>query len=298
MRLTLWPSADQPWADVRDAACHADATGWHGVALEDHLFGLGADGGVEPRLEVTSTLSALADATERVRLMPLVLSATFRHPALVASWAATIDRVSGGRFVLGLGAGWMEAEHVANGLALGAPGERVRRFDEYCTVVRSLLAGGRTDFAGEFYELHDAPCEPGPVQAQLPVLIGAKGDRMLGLVARHADIWNMWAMPEQLSERAAILDAQCELIGRDPSSIRRTTQALVLLTDSRSDADAFVGRAAPRAAFAGTAPQFAELVAQWREVGVDEVIVPDWHLGVGARRRDAMDELHAAIEGL
>ena len=298
MRLTLWPSADQPWPDVRDAACHADATGWHGVALEDHLFGLGADGSVEPRLEVTSTLSALADATERVRLMPLVLSATFRHPAVVASWAATIDQVSGGRLVLGLGAGWMEAEHDVNGLALGPPGERVRRFAEYCTVVRSLLAGGRTDFDGEFYELHDAPCAPGPAQTPPPVLIGAKGDRMLGLVARHADIWNMWAMPEQLAERAAMLEARCELIGREPSSIRRTTQALVLLTDSRSDADAFVRKTAPRAAFAGTAAQFAELVARWREVGVDEVIVPDWHLGAGARRRDAMDALREAIEEL
>ena len=298
MRLTVWPSADQPWADLVDVATHADATGWDGVALEDHLFGLDGDEAVTPRVEVTGALAGLAALTERVTLLPLVLSATFRHPALVASWAATTDHISDGRLVLGLGAGWMEAEHSRNGLALGSPGERVGRFDEYCTIVRGLLDEGSVTFSGEHYALTDAPCEPRPLQSHLPMLIGAKGDRMLGLVARRADVWNLWAMPEFLRERTAVLAEQCERIGRDPGTIRRTTQSLVRLTDSASEADAFVAAAGPRAAFAGAPEQFAELVGRWRDEGVDEVIVPDWHLGRGAERRDALDAIRESVATL
>ena len=298
MRLTLWPSAGQSWTDLLDVVVHADTSGWHGVAIEDHLFALGGDAAVEPRLEATGVLAGLAAVTQRVRLLPLVLSATFRHPSVVASWAATVDHISGGRLTLGVGAGWMEAEHARNGLALGSPAERLRRFDEHCTVVRALLSDATASFSGEFYEVHDAPCEPRPVQAQLPLLIGGKGDRMLGLVARHADAWNMWAMPEVLVERSAALDAHCARIGRDPQTIERTTQALVLLTDSTAEADAFMAAASPRAAFAGTATQFADLVARWEAIGVDEVIVPDWHLGTGARRRDALDALQEAVAAI
>lgn len=297
MELTLWPLVSQPWTALLEVVEQVERLGWYGVAIEDHFM---ADGGgfgsvSDPRFEVTSVLSALAVATTSLRLTPLVMSATYRHPAVVANWAATVDHIANGRLTLGLGAGWQHNEHVQYGLSLGSPGERIARLDEYCTVVRSLLEQSSTTFAGSFFTVTDARCEPKPVQSRLPLLLGGKGDRMLGLVARHADQWNMWAMPSTFAERSSALDGACERIGRDPATLRRSTQALVFLTESTAKAQAFIDAAGGRAAFAGTADQFAELVVKWREVGVDDLIVPDWHLGSGAKRAEAIEALTAAV---
>lgn len=297
MDLTLWPSGKQSWPDLVEVVTHVDRSGWHGIVVEDHFM---ADGGGfgpvdEPRLEVASVLSALAMITEGVRLAPLVMSATYRHPAVVANMASTIDHLSGGRFTLGLGAGWQINEHEQYGFALGSPGERLARLDEYCTIIRSMLDDATTTSSGAFFQVTDARCEPKPVQGHLPILIGGKGDRMLGLVARHGDAWNMWAMPEQFAQRSSVLDRRCDEIGRDPATVRRSTQALVLITDSADAARSFVEAVAPRAAFAGSPAQFAELVAKWREVGVDEVIVPDWHMGIGPQRLETLDAILGAV---
>lgn len=300
MDLVLWPGVDQPWSDLVDGVVHADRTGWHGVVIEDHFMADGDGfGPVEsPRFEVTTVLSALAVATSRLRLAPLVASATFRHPAVLANVAATIDHISGGRFTLGLGTGWQANEHAQYGIVLGSRPERIRRLDEELTIVRSLLDRPVTNFDGEFFTLRDAWCEPKPVQSPLPILIGGKGDRMLGVVARHADEWNMWAMPEVFDERSRFLDRACESIGRDPGTIARSVQALVRLTDDPVEADRFVERAGARAAIAGSVERFAEVVAQWREVGATKVIVPDWHLGTGSARADALDALREATESI
>ena len=297
MDLTLWPLVSQPWTDLCAAVELVESLGWHGVMVEDHFM---ADGGgfgavSDPRFEVTSVIAALAMATTTLRLAPLVMSATYRHPAVVANWAASIDHISGGRFTLGLGAGWQLNEHEQYGIDLGTPGERIDRLDEYCTVVRSLLEQPTTTFHGRFFELNDAWCEPKPVQSRLPLLIGGKGDRMLRLVARHADMWNMWALPSVFAERSTVLDAACDASGRDSRLIRRSTQALVYLTDSKSNAASFIDAAGGRAAFAGTPDQFAELAAQWRAAGVDELVIPDWHLGSGAKRAEALEAITSAL---
>ena len=297
MDLTLWPLVSQAWSDLCEAVEQVERLGWHGVVVEDHFM---ADGGgfgavTDPRLEVTSVLSALAVATTRLRLAPLVMSATYRHPAVVANWAVTVDHISGGRLTLGLGAGWQRNEHEQYGIALGTPGERIERLDEYCTIVRSLFERSSTDFRGSDFELADAWCEPKPLQSRLPIMIGGKGDRMLRLVARHADMWNMWALPAVFAERSAFLDRACDGIDRDPLTIRRSTQALVFLTDSDAKARSFIEASGGRAAFAGNAMGFAELVSKWRDVGVDEVVIPDWHLGVGSRRAEALQELTEAV---
>ena len=224
------------------------------------------------------------------------MSATYRHPAVVANWAATVDHISRGRLTLGLGAGWQLNEHAQYGIQLGTPGERIDRLDEYCTVVRSLLEQAVTDFKGRSFELSNAWCEPKPLQTHLPLLIGGKGDRMLRLVARHADMWNMWSMPSKFAERSAVLDQSSEAIGRDPATIRRSTQALVCLTDSASEARSFIDAAGGRAAFAGTAEQFADLAAQWHDAGVDELVIPDWHLGTGTQRAESIEAITAALQ--
>jgi probable F420-dependent oxidoreductase len=300
MRFSVWPSLTQPWSDVLDAASHADATGWDGVYLADHFMGDASAAFPEqiPTLEATAALAALATATTRVRLSPLVLGITYRHPAVLAKWAATVDHVSGGRLLLGVGAGWQENEHERYGIPLGPPGERVARFEEALLILRGMLSEPLTTVEGRHYDVRDAVAEPKPVQARLPLLIGAKGDRMLGLVARHADEWNMWSSPEQFAERAAVLAGRCERIDRDPATIARSTQALFFVVDDPAKGADLVQRVAPRPAVAGTPAQIAEAAAAYRDAGVDELIVPDFTLGAGARRRDALDALAEAFEGL
>jgi alkanesulfonate monooxygenase SsuD/methylene tetrahydromethanopterin reductase-like flavin-dependent oxidoreductase (luciferase family) len=300
MRLSIWPGPHQPIHEVMATARHADETGWGGVYFADHFMMNSTDGtspGVET-LECTAVLAALAATTTRVRLGSLVLGNTYRHPAVVAKWAATVDHVSRGRLVLGIGAGWQENEHREYGIDKPPPRELVDRFEEACQVMVGLLRAPRTTFDGAQYQLSDAECEPKPVQHPLPVLIGGKGDRMLGIVARHADEWNMWATPEMLRERGAVLDARCESIGRDPATVGRSTQALVHLTDDAEAAAAFERNVAPRPAVAGTPERFAEYVAGCLEEGADEVIVPDFTLAQGTKRLDEMDLLRESVSHL
>lgn len=298
MRLSVWPSLQQSWNDVHDVVSHAEASGWHTAYVADHFMGDGSGfGAVEtPTLEATAVLAALAGGTRRIRLGTLVLSCSYRHPATVASWAATLDHASEGRLLLGVGAGWQANEHEQYGIDLLAPRARLERFDQWCHVLRSLLSAPRTTRRGQWYEVVDAVCEPKPVQSPFPLLVGGKGDRMLELVATHADIWNHWSLPSTYPARARVLDAACERAGRDPATVTRSTQALVLLSDDPSHARRFVEQVAPRAAIAGPASVFAEALNTWAEAGVAEVIVPDWPLGVGARRRDALDAIRTAAE--
>lgn len=300
MRFSIWPSLSQPWSDVAEVVGHADTSGWDGVYLADHFMGDAGGFGPEeqPTLEATAALAALASSTGRVRLGSLVFGITYRNPAVLAKWAATVDHVSGGRLLLGVGAGWQENEHQQYGIALGSPGERVARFEEALRILRGLLDEPRTTVQGEHYEVTDAVAEPKPVQSPLPILIGGKGDRMLGVVARHAQEWNMWSTPELLAERSAVLDARCETAGRDPSTIARSTQALFFVVDDDAKAAQLVERVAPRPAVGGSPARIAEMAAAWRDVGVDELIVPDFTLGRGAQRTDTLDGLLEAFKPL
>lgn len=293
MRFSVWPKLSQSWSEVLATVRHAESSGWDRVYVADHFMG---DGGLfgsvtSAHLESTAALAALATATARVRLGTLVLGNTYRHPAVVANWAASVDQITGGRLVLGLGAGWQANEHDQYGIALPEPGERVGRLAEACAVIRGLLSEPALTFEGRYYQVRDAVCEPKPVQPRLPLLVGGKGDRMLRLVARHADEWNMWGMPGTIRSRGAVLDRHCEQIGRDPTTVLRSTQALVRLTDSPAEAAEFLASAHGRPAIAGPAERFGEAVCEWREAGVDEVIVPDLALGAGAQRLDALDAL-------
>ena len=296
MRFSIWPSPSQPWSAILDVARHAESTGWDGVYVSDHFMGNGGDFGVAetPTYEATALIGALAGATERVRLGTLVLSATYRHPAVLANWAATIDHASNGRLLLGIGAGWQENEHEQYGIELGSPGERLARFDEYAQVLLGLLRAPVTTIYGNYYEVVDAISEPKPVQQPLPVLVGGKGARMLTLVARYADEWNMWGLAPVIAERSSALDRACERAGRDPGEIQRSAQALVLLTDDAGAAARFV-ESTPRASVAGTPAQIAEAVADWDAIGLDELIVPDFLLGRGAQKLEAMDAIITAV---
>lgn len=293
MRFSVWPNLAQSWSEVLQTARHAEATGWDGVYVADHFMGDGNSFGAPatPMHEATAALSALAAATERVRLGSLVFGITYRHPAVLANWAVTTDHISGGRLLLGVGAGWQLNEHQQYGIELGPPGVRVDRFEEACQVLRGLLTQESTTVAGEHYRLTEALAEPKPVQSPLPILIGGKGDRMMGVVARHADEWNMWSLGPAFAERGAALDAACEKIGRDPATIARSTQALWFMTDDVAAADALIVKVSPRPAVGGPPERLAEAVAAWRDAGVDEVIVPDFTLGSGTEKVDRLDAI-------
>jgi alkanesulfonate monooxygenase SsuD/methylene tetrahydromethanopterin reductase-like flavin-dependent oxidoreductase (luciferase family) len=297
VRFSVWPSAAQSWAEVLATAQHAESTGWDGVYVADHFMGDGNAFGADatPMLEATSMLAALAFATDRVRLGSLVFGITYRHPAVLANWAATTDHVSGGRLLLGIGAGWQVNEHEQYGIALGPPGERIDRFEEACAVLHGLLRTPATTVSGDHYELTAALCEPKPLQQPLPILIGGKGDRMMGVVARYADEWNMWSTAPSFAERSAALDRACERAGRDPGQIARSTQALWFLDDDVAKVDALIAKVAPRPAVGGPIDRLIDAVGAWHDAGVDEVIVPDFTLGRDAVKRDRMDMI---IEGV
>jgi F420-dependent oxidoreductase-like protein len=300
MRFSLWASATQSWPDLLDVARLADSGGWHTLYLADHFMprtATAADPG-GPTLEATAALAGLAAATSRIRLSHLVLSMTYRHPAVLANWVATTDQISHGRLTLGIGAGWQENEHRAYGLALGTPKERVDRFAEGLRAIKGLLSQRATTLSGEYYQLDEAVSEPKPVQEHVPVLIGASGPRMLSLVAEHGDEWNTWTKPGEFRKAAKPLDAACERRGRDPKSVRRSTQAGVLVTDDQEQARAFEAQTRTPSAIAGTARQIAEKAALWKEEGVDEVIIRDESLGRGQRRADACAALWEALGDL
>ena len=298
MRLSLWTSSNQPWSEILAAARHAEATGWDGLWIADHFMG-NAPGPLPaevPTLEAGSLVAALAAAVDRVRIGTLVYGNTYRHPAVLANMAATVDHVSGGRFVLGMGTGWQVNEHRQYGIELPPTRELVDRFAEAIQVVRSLLREPTTTFAGDHYRLTDALCAPKPVQDRLPILVGAKGDRMLGIAARHADEWNAWGLPDHIAERSAALDRACEAAGRDPGEIARSAQALVMFTEDDAEADRLAA-AVPRPLLVGSSERMRAVVAGYAERGLDELIVPDFTLGTGAQKLEALDRFREEVAG-
>jgi F420-dependent oxidoreductase-like protein len=292
MLFSIWPVAAQPWADIQQIAAHCEQTGWDGVYFADHFMpnGPGPAARDGDMLECWSGIAALAATVPRVRLAPLVTSVTYRHPAVLANIAATVDQISEGRLTLGVGAGWQENEHAVYGLELGNVRERIDRFEEAVQVLRSLLERDRTTFTGEYFQLQDAPCQPAPVQDRLPLLIGGGGERrMLGIAARYADHWNAWTTPELLAHKMSVLRAHCEQAGRDPSEIHVSTQALLYLSDDKEWLDEKRQAAAGRPVIAGSAREVADIVGRYRDAGADEIIIPDFTLGSLARKKDTCD---------
>lgn len=277
MKFAVWPSMNDPWAETLAIARHAEATGWDGVYYADHFMPNDADVSA-PVGECWTTLAALAAAVPRIRIGPLVTGNTYRHPAVLAKMAATVDIISGGRLVLGLGAGWQENEHRAYGIEFSTVGGRLSRLEEACHVITSLFANRRTTFAGRYYQLTDAPLEPKPVQSPVPLLIGGGGEqRTLRIAARYANEWNVWGTPEVLARKGQILDRYCEDLGRDPRTIRRSAQALLVMTDDRSLIERV--RASGRPVLGGTGPELRALVEQYAEAGVNELIIPGFTIG-------------------
>jgi F420-dependent oxidoreductase-like protein len=218
--LAVWKEADatpvfeHAWLFDHFAPIHSDVDG--------------------PCLEGWTLLSAFAAQTNRIRVGLMVTGNTYRHPAVLAHMAATVDVVSNGRLDLGIGAGWNEYEHASMGLPLYQPGERIKRFGEACEIITRLFTQHLTDFDGRYYQLKEARCEPKPVQKPYPpFVIGGSGEQLtLKIVARYADVWNFAGGPvDTFKKKVAILRDHCTTVGRNADEIALSVQLAVNYDD-------------------------------------------------------------------
>jgi F420-dependent oxidoreductase-like protein len=213
----------------------ADHAGFDHLWNFDHFAAIMTDAEVDV-FEGWALLGAMAEATSRVRIGCMVTGNTYRHPAVLAKMAVTIDHLSGGRLELGIGAAWAENEHEMLGIEFGTAGRRVEWLDESCQLMKLLFTQPRTTFEGARYTLRDALSNPKPVQRPHPPFwIGGRGERKtLRVVARHADVWNApGGEPDEVARLSGVLDRHCADIGRDPAEIRRSVQIRYTGDDER-----------------------------------------------------------------
>lgn len=270
------------WPDLLEAGRRSERLGYETLWTWDHLYPIvGSHEG--PIFEGWLTLAAWAQATERIRIGLMVGANTFREPALTAKMATTLDHISAGRAILGIGAAWFETEHRAYGLAFGeGPPERLRWLGEALPVIRNMLRGEPATASGPRYATRGVRNDPRPVQDRLPLLVGGGGEKVtLKLVARYADANNVGGGLENVKRKEAILLEHCETVGRDPAEIERTVGVgTVTIRDSRAKAqraaDAIMrsnGGARPGAtAQIGTPEEIAEALAPYLEIGYRQLI--------------------------
>ena len=220
------------WPEYLAMGRAAEDVGFDTLWLGDHLLYRYGDGSTRGPWEVWTMLSALAAGTSRIRLGPLVAATAFHAPPMLAKLAATVDEISGGRLILGLGAGWNETEFRAFGFPFD---HRISRFEEAFTIIRTLLREGSIDFDGRFFQARDCELLPKPARrGGPPLMVGSVGPRMLEITLPHVDAWNVWYRdsnnsPEGLEPILRQLDEACRAVGRDPTGIERTSAVLVRL---------------------------------------------------------------------
>jgi alkanesulfonate monooxygenase SsuD/methylene tetrahydromethanopterin reductase-like flavin-dependent oxidoreductase (luciferase family) len=261
------------WPEVREIAIAVEEAGFDSIWVGDHLLFRDPGSGVRGPLEAWSVLAALGEATERALIGPLVAATSFHNPAMIAKKAATVDDISGGRLVLGLGAGWNQPEYAAFGFPFD---HRVARFEEAFTIIRTLIRDGAIDHDGRFYTHRDMELLP-RARADMPLLIGSNGPRMLRIAAPHVDLWNSWYTgfgnnPGGLTPLLETVDAACLDVGRDPAEIERTAAVLVQL-DRGTGRIAGSGERPDVTPITGSRSDIAESLVRFSEAGVTHVQV-------------------------
>lgn len=298
MYFSAWANSAHPWTEVRDFVLEIEKVGWDGFWYADHYMPNTPDGQTigGDFHECFSVLSALAGITQKLRLGSLVTPTTMNHPALIANRAATIDRISNGRFVLGMGAGWQENEHKAFGIELFGNKDRVDRFAEAIEITSRMLSEDRVTFVGNHFTVTDVPCEPKPVQTPLPILVGTGGARMLSLTARFAQEWNTWGTPEVAGGVLETLRQACEKQGRDLATIRKSAQPLFFFVNDDAAAEKLRALVPSDRSIVGTSSQIVDAVGQYQQLGFDEICVPDFTLGGSPeQRREAYDKFWSEV---
>ncbi len=265
------------WADILAIARRAEELGFDSVFIADHLIYRFEGQETYGIWEGMSLLAALAAATERIELGTGVVCTGFRNPALLAKMADTIDEISNGRLILGIGAGWHDPEYEAFGYPTD---HKFSRFEEALQIIQPLLKTGAVDFQGAYYEANNCELRPrGPRGNDLPLMIAATGDKMLDLTARYADYWNGWVVQGRNADLLGRLDAACEAVGRDPTALQRIGMVMVDHTGAEIDPEA------RRPPIQGT-PE--EMAAAFRSLAADGIS----HLVV-AHEPDSLDGLEA-----
>jgi alkanesulfonate monooxygenase SsuD/methylene tetrahydromethanopterin reductase-like flavin-dependent oxidoreductase (luciferase family) len=258
------------WPELREMARLAEAIGLDSVWVGDHYLYRDHRGSLGP-WEAWTQLAAIAAVTDRITLGPLVAATSFHEPGVLAKMALTVDEISGGRLVLGLGAGWNELEYRAFGFPFDA---RVSRFEEAFTVIRTLLREGRIDFEGRFYTLRECELLPrGPRAGGLPLMVGSVGPRMLRITMPHVGAWNAWFAsfgntPAGIPAMRSLVDDACRAVGRDPAQVERTVAVLLALED-RPTTRSFDDETSPP--LRGTPGQVADVLRAYADAGVAEV---------------------------
>jgi alkanesulfonate monooxygenase SsuD/methylene tetrahydromethanopterin reductase-like flavin-dependent oxidoreductase (luciferase family) len=235
--VLLWNQATG-WAEYEDAARRVDQLGYDHMWAWDHLYAIFGDP-YQPIFEGWMTLAAWAKVTSRVRLGLLVGANTFRNPGLVAKLATTLDHISDGRAILGIGGAWFELEHVAHGIDFGTGfGQRLDWLDESVAAMRTVLDGGEVSSEpGAHYRFDKLTLLPRPVQARLPIMIGGSGERKtLRTVAKYADMWNAMGSVELLRHKDEVLRTHCDTVGRDPAAIERTVGCKPVIRNTEGEA--------------------------------------------------------------
>ena len=274
-------------------ARRAEDAGFDSLWVGEHLLYRFADGTTRGPWEAWSLLSGLAAATSTIRLGPLVACTAFHNPAVLAKQADTLDEISGGRFVLGLGAGWNETEFRAFGIPFD---HRIDRFEEAFTIIRGLLRDGAIDFEGRYYSTRDCELVPrGPTPGGPPLLIGSTGPRMLAITAPHVDAWNAWYAdtdnsPDGVAPLRERVDAACRAAGRDPAEIDRTVAVLVRLSGGSGRVQGNYSPQAPKA-LSGPPEAIAAELRRYAAEGISEV-----QLVLDPITEAAIDELAPALE--
>jgi alkanesulfonate monooxygenase SsuD/methylene tetrahydromethanopterin reductase-like flavin-dependent oxidoreductase (luciferase family) len=258
------------WPELRQMARTAEEVGFDSLWVGDHLLYRQPDRVVGP-WEAWSTLAALAEATSRVELGPLVAATSFHSPAMLAKKAATIDEISGGRLILGLGAGWNEPDYTAYGFPFD---HRFSRFEEAFTIIRTLLREGYIDFAGKYYSARECELLPrGPRPEGPPLMIGSIGKRMLEYAAPHMDAWNAWHdwfgnTAAGIAPLSAAVDEACRAVGRDPAKVARTATVYFQLTGGTGRRTELTEPTLPQR---GTPEQLADVLRGFALAGVSHV---------------------------
>ena len=265
---------DRLFDRVVESAKTAEAAGFDLVTVMDHFYQIGGLGPeTEPMLEAWSTLAALAGRTERIRLSTLVTGVTYRNPALLAKTATTLDIISKGRAILGIGAAWNEAEHVGYGFEFPPIGERMDRLEEALTIIKLMFTEERPSFEGKHYRIDRALNRPRPIQPGGPkILVGGGGEkRTLGILARHGDIGHWFFGPlEDLKRKKQVFEGHCEAEGRDPSTVLLTIGVGCVLVENERDAKAVLDRIPPQrraTVFTATPAQAAERLSPYLDAG-------------------------------
>jgi probable F420-dependent oxidoreductase len=251
----------------------AEDVGFDTLWLGDHLLYRYEDGSERGPWEVWTMLAGLAASTSRIRLGPLVAATAFHAPPMLAKLAATVDEISGGRLILGLGAGWNETEFRAFGFPFD---HRISRFEEAFTIIRTLLREGSIDFDGRFFQARDAVLKPAPARAGgPPLMIGSVGPRMLEITLPHVDAWNVWFKdsnnsPEGLEPILREVEEAARAVGRDPGEIEKTSAVLVRMPGGtgRQMGDTSQAAIAP---VEGSATEIADRLRQYADLGLAEV---------------------------